>query len=224
MPATETPVSPYEIFPDPEVAAIAEALVEDDPDKVRALARNADLAAHGDRRVTLLQWALLNRSLAGVQALLDAGADPQQPGMDGDTAVHFACMLEDPRFLQAMLAKGADPNVANADTGAVPLRAALMAEREAQFQLLLAAADLDRADRMGNTPLHVAGQINEPQRALDLLNAGADPARRNAQGATFQRYLFTTRPDLLDADTSSAWEAVLDWLQAHGIPLDTSHA
>ena len=31
---------------------------------------------------------------------------------------------------------------------------------------------------MGNTPLHVAGQINEPQRALDLLNAGADPMAR----------------------------------------------
>lgn len=223
MSATETPVSPYEIFSDPAAAAIAEALVEGDIGKVRTLAANTNLAALGDKRVTLLQWALFNRSLDGVQALLDAGADPAQPGMDGDTAVHFACMLEGPEFLQALLAHGADPNVANADTGAAPLRAALMTEREEQFSILLAAgANPDHADFMGNTPLHVAGLINEPQRALDLLNAGADPVRRNAQDVTFQRYLFMTRPDLLDADTSRAWEAVLSWLLAHDIPLDTA--
>lgn len=222
MSAVETPVSPYEIFPDPAAAAIAEALVEGDIDKIRTLAANANLAALGDKRVTLLQWALFNRSLDGMQILLDAGADPAQPGMDGDTAVHFACMLEEPQFLLALLAHGADPNVVNADTGAAPLRAALMTEREEQFRILLAAgADPDHADYMGNTPLHVTGLINEPQRALDLLKAGADPVRRNAQNVTFQKYLFMTRPDLLDADTSRAWEAVLTWLLEHDIPLDT---
>ncbi len=223
MSDVEIPVSPYEIFSDPAAAAIAEALVEGDIGKVRALAATADLAAIGDKRVTLLQWALFTRSLDGVQVLLDAGADPTQPGMDGDTAVHFACMLEEPQFLEAVLAHGADPNAANAETGAAPLRAALMTEREEQFRMLLAAgANPDHADDMGNTPLHIAGLINEPQRALDLLKAGADPMRRNAQDVTFQRYLFMTRPDLLDADTSEAWEAVLTWLLEHDIPLDTA--
>jgi uncharacterized protein len=223
MSDVEIPVSPYEIFSDPAAAAIAEALVEGDIGKVRALAATADLAAIGDKRVTLLQWALFTRSLDGVQILLDAGADPAQPGMDGDTAVHFACMLEEPQFLQALLAHGADPNVPNVDTGAAPLRAALVTERELQFHLLLAAgANPDHADDMGNTPLHVAGLINEPERALDLLKAGADPAIRNAQDVTFQRYLFMTRPDLLDADTSRSWEAVLTWLLEHDIPLDTT--
>ena len=223
MSDVETHVLPYEIFSDPTAAAIAEALVEGDIGKVRTLAANSNLAALGDRRVTLLQWALFNRSLGGVQALLDAGADPAQTGMDGDTAVHFACMLEGPEFLQALLAHGVDPNVANADTGAAPLRSALMTEREEQFHILLAAgANPDHVDFMGNTPLHVAGLINEPQRALDLLKAGADPIRRNAQDVTFQRYLFMSRPDLLDADTSRAWEAVLTWLLEHDIPLDTA--
>ncbi len=223
MSDVETPMSPYEIFFDPAAAAIAEALVEGDIGKVRALAASADLAAIGDRRVTLLQWALFTRSLDGVQVLLDAGADPAQPGMDGDTAVHFACMLEEPHFLEALLAHGADPNVPNVDTGAAPLRAALVTEREQQFHILLAAgANPDHADDMGNTPLHVAGLINEPERALDLLKAGADPALRNAQDVTFQRYLFMTRPDLLDADTSRTWEAVLTWLLEHDIPLDTA--
>ncbi len=222
MSSAETPVSTYEIFSDPAAAAIAEALVEGDIGKVHALAATADLAAVGDRRVTLLQWALFTRSLEGMQVLLDAGADSAQPGMDGDTAVHFACMLEEPQFLQALLTHGVDPNVANADTGAAPLCAALMTEREAQFRMLLAAgADPDHADDMGNTPLHIAGLINEPKRALDLLKAGADPLRRNAHEVTFQRYVFMTRPDLLHADTRRTWEAVLTWLLEHDIPLDS---
>lgn len=225
MSVIDNPVSPYEIFSDQAAAALADALAVGDITLVRDLAKRVDLSITGDKHVTLLQWALLNRNLDGMQALLDAGADPAQPGMDGDTAVHFACMVEDPRFLFVLLAHGADPNATNADSGAVPLRSALMTERKEQFRILLAAgADPDRADFLGNTPLHVAGLINEPQRALDLLEVGADPVRRNAQDVTFQRYLFMTRPDLLDADTSRAWEAVLTWLLAHGIPLDSASA
>ena len=79
---------------------------------------------------------------------------------------------------------------------------------------------VDMADRMGNTPLHVTGQINEPARALDLLNAGADPMARNAQGVTFQRYLFMTRAALLNAETRRQREAVEAWLKAHGIAIE----
>jgi uncharacterized protein len=221
MSVIDNPVSPYEIFSDQAAAALAEALAVGDITLVRDLAKRVDLSITGDKHVTLLQWALLNRNLDGMQALLDAGADPAQPGMDGDTAVHFACMVEDPRFLQVLLAHGADPNAVNADSGAVPLRSALMTERKEQFRILLAAgADPDRADFLGNTPLHIAGLINEPQCVLDLLEVGADPVRRNDQGVTFQRYLFMTRPDLLTADTSELWGDILEWLDARRIALE----
>jgi ankyrin repeat protein len=162
-----------------------------------------------------------NKRLDSLKALLDAGADPLQPGMDGDTVVHFAAKANDPAYLDALLARGVDPNVGNAITGAGPLSAALMGEAEPQFRALLkAGADPNRADRMGNTALHVAGQINEPARALDLLEAGADPQARNAQGVTFQRYLFMTRAALLNAETRRDREAVEAWLKARGIPLE----
>ena len=227
--ATENPMSaaeartvnPAAIFADPHAIQLAEAIVDGDTARIRALAAGADLSVRGDKHVTLLQWALLNKRLDSLKALLDAGADPLQPGMDGDTVVHMAAMANDPAYLAELLARRVDPNVANANTGAGPLRSALMGERAEQFHALLAAgADPDMPDRMGNTPLHVAGQINEPARALELLEAGADPMARNAQGVTFQRYLFMTRAALLNAETRRQREAVEAWLTAHGIAVE----
>lgn len=214
-------VDAREVFADPRVAELAEAIARGDAAQVRSLAAGVDLSTTGDKNVTLLQWALLNKRLDSMKALLDAGADPLQPGMDSDTVVHMAAMANDSAYLSELLARKVNPNVANPVSGAGPLRSALMGEREEQFRALLAAgADPNMADRMGNTPLHVAGQINEPARTLDLLNAGADPATRNAQGVTFQRYLFMTRAALLNAETRKHREAVEAWLSSHGVPLE----
>lgn len=211
------------VFTDPRVAELAEAVADGDILRIRDLAAGVDLSTRGDKHVTLLQWALLNRSFAGMKALLDAGAEPTQSGMDSDTVVHMAAMANDATYLTELLARGVNPNVRNPESGAGPLRAALMGERDEQFRALLAAgADPDLADRLGNTPLHVAGQINEPERALDLLNAGADPMARNAQGVTFQRYLFMTRAALLNAETLRSREAVEAWLTTHQIPLESA--
>lgn len=211
-----------QVFTDPGAAAVADAIADGDIGRVRALAKGTDLGTRGDQGMTLLQWALFHRNAEALQALLDAGADPAQPGVGADTVIHLAAMADDPDYLRMLLAHGASPDALNPESGATPLRSALIGERPLQFRALLAAgADPDRPDRLGNTPLHIAGQINEPARVLDLLNAGADPGLRNAQGATFQRYLFMTRPELLNAETRCDREAVQAWLQAHGIALET---
>lgn len=62
--------------------------------------------------------------------------------------------------------------------------------------------------------------INAPARVLELLEAGADPGLRNRQGATFQRYLFKVRLDMMDAEGSRRWEDVLEWMVARQIPID----
>jgi uncharacterized protein len=221
--AAQQDINVNQIFADPAVAELAAAAARGDRRRIAELASKVDLAARGDDGVTVLQWALLNKSPEGLEALLEAGADPNQVGLDGDTVVHLAAMANDSRYLTILLAKGANPDAAHGDTGATPLRSALMGERSEQFRALLAAgADPDRADRMGNTPLHVAGQINEPARVLELLKAGADPMARNLQGATFQRYLFMTRVDLLNAQTRRDREAVQAWLTEHGVALEAS--
>ena len=88
------------------------------------------------------------------------------------------------------------------------------------LMLLAAGVNLGRADRTGNTPLHVAAQINDPGRVLALLKAGAPANARNKQGQTFQRYLFMTREGLLSAEARTARRAVVTWLRQNGIPVE----
>jgi uncharacterized protein len=209
-------------FADSRTAELAAAAASGDAGRVNALVRSgANVNAHGDKNVTLLQWALLNESMAGMEALLAAGADPTQPGMDNDTVVHLAAMANDPKYLELLLKHGADPNAHNGVTRATPLVSALMGKRETQFHDLLAAgADPNAVDRTGNTPLHQAAKINEPQRVLDLLEAGANPNAANTTGATFQHFLFRTPDKAVTPEVRRGREAVRDWLRMHHIPID----
>lgn len=213
-------VDVHEVFADARVAELADAIVDDDTKRVHALAKSVDLNAHGDKNVTLLEWAVWNRSKAAFEALLQEGANPLLPGTDGTTVVNLAAMANDPHYLDVLLARGIDPD-ATGKSEETPLRSAIMSRRDSQFRALLAAgADPNRADSMGDTALHVAGSINDAGRALELLKAGADPNARNAQDVTFQTYLFMTRESLLNDETRRDREAVRAWLKEHGIAVE----
>jgi ankyrin repeat protein len=212
----------HEVFADPAVAELAEAVAAGDSADIRRLAAGVDLRTHGDKNVTLLEWAVLNQSLDGLKALLEAGADPAEPGIDGGTVVHMAAMANDPAYLDVLLAHGAAPDTPHGENGSAPLSAALMGERSVQFHRLLeAGANPNHVDRLGNTALHVAGKINQPNRALDLLKAGTDADARNRQNVTFQRYLFMTPPSLLNAQTRQDREALVAWLREHDIAVES---
>jgi uncharacterized protein len=198
---------------------LAAAVAAGDAARVRALAGGpADVNAQGRDGVTLLQWALLNKSVAGLQVLLEAGADAAAPGVDGATVLHLAAAAEDPACLRVLLARRVDPNLRHARTGATPLMAALMAERPVQARLLLeAGADPNAADAQGDTALHVAAKINDAGALLRLLQAGADAQTRNARGVGFQRYLAMTPERVLSNEERQRREAVYAWLDAHGV-------
>lgn len=200
-------------------AQLAAAAAGGDAVRVRELAgRSADVNARGRDDVTLLQWALLNRSVEGLRALLEAGADPSRPGVDGATVLHLAAAAEDPAYLKTLLAHRADPNVAHARTGATPLMAALMASRSTQVRLLLEArADVRAADGQGDTALHLAAKVNDAATALRLLHAGADPRALNRRGVTFQRYLSMTPERVLTDDARAQRQVLYAWLAQHGV-------
>lgn len=211
-----------EIFSDPKVEALLDAAMQRDSKRAAELvAAGADVKARGDKNVTLLQWAMLNKSHFAFQVLLNVGADPAQPGIDGDTAIHFAAMANDLEYLRLLLARHVDVDAHNGLTGRTPLMAAMMGERERQFEMLLAAgARLNHADNMGNTILHLAAQINDAARVLRLLQQGAPAGARNRQGKTFQTYLLMTPERLLNAEARQARLEVLDWMVQNGVSLE----
>lgn len=178
------------------------------------------------QRLTMVQPTVAQHIANGVAPrkigkLLDAGADPLMPDRDGNTALHIAAMVRSPDYLKLLLARGLHPDQHNRLSGRTPLIAAMLAERDRQVAMLLSAGvDVGLADPMGNTPLHVAAQINEPRHVLALLKAGAPAMARNAQGQTFQRYLFMTPDRLLTAEALKSRRAVAAWLQRHGIALE----
>jgi uncharacterized protein len=215
-------VDARQAFSDPLVAELANAAVAGAAEQVRALARTGvNLDAHGDKQVTPLQWALYSQSTRGMETLLDAGADPAEPGIGGDTVIHLAAMANNPKYLALLLARGADPNARNGITEAPTLFSALLGRGDVQFDALLAAgADPTATDRTGNTALHQSAKINDVRHALALLQAGADPRATNTQGATFQRYLFMTPERVLTVEARRGRELIRDWLRAHDVPIE----
>ncbi|CNI86559.1 putative phospholipase A accessory protein [Yersinia frederiksenii] len=201
-------------FTDPTVIPIADAIVHGDVKQIHQLANKTLLQQQGEQSVTLMQWAILNQQPESLAALLQENADPFQPGIQGDTAWHTAASVQDAHYMQILLRNPIRPDVRNSVTLATPLAAAVMAGREIQVILLLVTGvDPNLADRMGDTPLHLAGKTNAPDLALRLLKAGADPKLLNQQGATFQQYLATTPLSMHSTEVLQKYRQLDIWLR-----------
>ncbi|MGY1528885.1 ankyrin repeat domain-containing protein [Luteimonas sp. A649] len=212
----KTPDTP---FKDPAVRPIADAVASGDISRIRALAPTSDLAAHGEDDVTLLEWAIWNRQPEALAALLDAGADPSQPGMDGETVAHMAAMVDDARYLQVLIDHDAPVDIVGARGGRTPIFRAVLHRRDPQVAMLkTAGVDLQRQDSMGNGLLHVAASVNDAGRVLELLDAGVAPDAENSRGDTFQVALFAGSDARLNAQTRAARQEVREWLAARDIP------
>ena len=205
-------------FHDPAVVPLAQAVAEGDAGRIRTLASAANLSAQGDDQVTLLEWAIWNQKPAALSALLEAGANAAQPGMDRETVAHMAAMVDDPQYLQVLVARHAPIDIVSARAGWTPIFRAVQSRRDAQFDLLVkAGADLRRTDSMGNSLLHVAAQVNDAGRVLQLLELGVDANATDSRGNTFQSTLFAGADARLNADGRLSRQKVRDWLAAQGI-------
>ena len=206
-------------FEDPSVVPLADAVAAGDVARIRSLAPSADLSARGKNNVTLLEWAIWNEQPESLAALLDAGADASEPGMDQETVAHMAAMARDPKYLRVLVDHRAPVDVVSSRGGRTPIFRAVQDRRDPQVALLMkAGADLKRTDSMGNTLAHVAATVNDAARVLQLLEAGVDPKATNARGQTFQAALFSGSDARLNAEGKAARQKVRDWLAAKGIP------
>jgi len=220
--ARMTKVKASEVFSDPSVIQLADAAARGDRRAVAELARQGvDVNARGDRQTPVLLWALFNQNIDGMLALLEAGADPELADEFGDTVMHYAAMVDNPRLLRALLAVGIPPDLRNLVNGKTPLFNAIVGDREPQFRALLAAgADVNVEDQIRNRPLHQAAKVNDMTRILVLLEAGADPGAVNERGSTFQRYLNMGPERWLTTRGREKKEKIRAWLMAHGVEVE----
>jgi len=208
------------IFPDPSLEKMARAIAEGDRAQIRALAPTTNLSGHGDKNVTLLEWAIYSRSTEALAALLEAGADPTEPGIDNDTVVHMAATVNDPKYLKVLIDHKAPIDTPN-PSGRTPLFDAVLHKRAEQTDLLITAgADVHHRDRMGNSLLHQAATGGNSDMAIRFLQLGVDPALINAQKATFQPYFFMAPEKLLNENGKKNRELVRNWLLSHNVPIE----
>ena len=145
----------------------------------------------------LREGPLGDHRAARVRELLEKGADPNVPGLGGNTAVHNAAglavvFLGYSRSLPLMLDHGGDPNAKNHE-GNTPLHlaagfapGALHNNSRETVRLLLAhGADPNVPNGNGDTPLHAAASTQVGSSVIRLLvRAGADPNKANRWGDT----------------------------------------
>lgn len=216
-----TATKDFQVFSDPAVAPLADAVAKGDVAAIRVLAPKTDLAAHGDKNVTLLEWAIFNQQPESLRTLLDVGADPTLIGMDNETVVHMAAMVDPPEYLQILIEKKAPIDIPRPTNGWTPIFVAVMHKRHAQRDLLISAgADLKRQDKLGNTLLHT--QTNDAETVLLLLNSGVDPTLKNKSGHTFQPGFLSMTPErVLNSKAKRGRALVREWLANHGIPVES---
>lgn len=205
-------------FTDPAVRPLADAVAAGNVARIKTLAAGLDLSAHGKDNVTLLEWAIWNHQPDALAALLDAGADPAQIGMDQETVAHMAAVINDPRYLEILIQHGAPVDIVSSHGGRTPIFRAVQSRRKAQIDLLIkTGADIKRSDSMGNSLLHIAAQVNDAECVLKLLEQGLDPTAANSRGDTFQTYLFSGSDARLNVQGRRSRQQVRDWLQKRGI-------
>lgn len=165
-----------EAFPGaPEAALVAAACSGDATGVRRAVSTGANVNQRGANEETPLLWALHCDSLDGVNALLEAGADPNLP-FDNCSAVCVAAGQSDPKMLAALLEHLGDPNAAYSNGAWTALRIAFSrgfegGGWESYYTLLDAGADINLVHQ-GSTIGIWAASLGEYEKVEELLGRG----------------------------------------------------
>jgi hypothetical protein len=225
---------------EPALFAVAQGIVKNDPDAIRAAAKGVpDLQAPGRDGATLLYFAVTQswqrpELTEAVRTLLSLGADPNYTnGKRNSFAMANAVHASAP-VLRALLETGGNPNtrdefgqpmiLMNWYLGYYPDQA------RSRLELLLdrgtdvnSAMPEDRPDS-GYTLLLYRTKMGLDDRlayadALTLLERGADPNRAGSDGMTFGKMLRGHRAHFqrTHKPPPNEFTALWDWTEKHGI-------
>src|SRR5947207_9563901 len=225
----------------PALFAVAQAIVKNDPDAIRASAKALpDLQAPGRDGTTLLYFAVTQswqrpESVEAVRTLLSLGADPNYTnGHRSSYAMANAVHASAP-VLRAMLDAGGNPNTRDEFNRPIILMNWYLGYYENQarsrFELLLdhgadvnSAMPKDESDSAGYPLLLYRTKMGLKDKlayadALTLLERGADPNRAGADGMTFGKMLMEHRAHFqrTHKPPPAEFTALWDWAEKHGI-------
>jgi hypothetical protein len=232
----------YDFGNQPALFAVAQGIVKNDPDAIRAAAKGApDLQAPGRDGETLLNFAVRQswqrpESVDAVRTLLSLGADPNY--RKGDRRSSFAmanAVHSSAPVLRAMLDAGGNPNTRDEFGRPVILMNWYLGyyqnQARSRFELLLdrgayvnSAMPEDGSDSAGYPLLLYRTKMGLDDSlayadALTLLDRGADPNRAGADGMTFGKMLMDHRAHFQRTLKRPPVEFIVlwDWAEKHGI-------
>ncbi len=162
---------------------VLEAFRADDVEGFIA-ALNAGADPNLDIGYPLAHLAAEKGSVEMLQAVLDAGGDPEQPGLGDRTALMRAVMTGQTETLKLLIAYGADLNAQEDTPGRMPLMMVIDESPSIENMTLLldAGANIDAFDKRGETALAASAFMGQPDATRLLLERGAEVNTTNNAG------------------------------------------
>ncbi len=224
----------------PALFAVAQAIVTNDQDAIRAAAKALpDLQAPGRDGTTLLCFAVRQswqrpELVESVKTVLSLGADPNYTNGHRESFALASAVHSSAPVLRAMLEAGGNPNVRNEYGWPIIFMHYELAyykdEERARLDLLLDhGADINstvpesESECAGYTLLLYRTKMGLDRSsayadALHLLERGADPQRVAPDGMTFGKMLTEHRAHFGRLKpTPVEFAALWDWAEKHGI-------
>lgn len=100
-------------------------------------------------------------------------------GFDGDSALHIVTRQREGTWISYLIDNGADANAGGKDGDTALILAARLGYDDGVARLLAKRALVDKDNKRGETPLIVAVQQRRPGLVRVLLEAGANPDKRD---------------------------------------------
>lgn len=225
----------------PALFAVAQGIVKNDPDAIRAAAKNVpDLQAPGRDGTTLLDFAVRQswkrpESVDAIKTLLSLGANPNYTDGKRNSYAMANAGHSSASVLRAMLDAGGNPDTRDEFGQPMIIMNWYLGYYEDQarsrFDLLLErGADVNSV--MPSNGYNSAGYPlllyrtsmgpNDSRAyadALTLLERGADPSRAGGDGMTFAKMLKDHQARFKQTGKTPPTEftALFDWAEKHGI-------
>jgi ankyrin repeat protein len=119
---------------------------------------------------------------AAVRALSAKGADVNQKGPDGSTAIMYAAANDDLDLVKALIKAGANVKLENQFGSSAITEAAIIGSAPIVSALIKAGADPNFKNPNGETPLMAAARSGKVEAAKVLIDAGSDVNAKEAWG------------------------------------------